>query len=188
MKYIFWIIICICLIILFSCEGSTDESIETKQQIEAVNYIITDDSIVEMIKEHHSYDVDLSELYADSNLAAKLYPDRYNDFFYFFRNEIDTLVEQNKIDSFNYKDFPFESSVDSSLVAYSTDKNGQLRVFFSQIEQNVMASEVYFRKNDPPSDFDAYRAISGLNGGISYLFVFSKSEIDTVIMKVVIND
>ncbi|HKK88040.1 MAG TPA: hypothetical protein VJ917_04265 [Saprospiraceae bacterium] len=105
----------------------------------------------------------------------KVYPEKPGTLFSLFRRELELM---NK----DYNDFMnLETTIDSTLTVYTKSDTARVKIFFSNKVDNLIASEVFFRKELFNNEsFDDYRGNSMFNTAMKYLFVFEEGQIDTV--------
>lgn len=149
----------------------------------ALQYIISDEDFTQMLKDFNRYEV--SSVYKDEELIYKVYPDVLNELFRAFTSDINELVENGKAVEFDFDRMDTEIITDSTLVQYSKSDTANIQIFFSQMESNLLATQVFTNSSDIPKQYDGYRAIAMSNIGMEYLFIFKENEIIDVRKQVV---
>jgi len=167
--------------IIIVISGITLCSSNTKNEImykNAVKYISTDKDFVQMLKDFNRYNENL--LFKNDQLVYKVYPEIMNEFFKSFEHEIDSLLQNGKVVSFNKERMEKDVRIDSTMAHFSVSDTANVQIFFTGIEGNLLSAEVFTRTQKYSPRFDGYGAIGSSNVGMRYLFLFKNGEIDEV--------
>ena len=159
---------------IFSLQCSSDHG---NYYLQALDFISKDDDLIEMLKNHNLYDPNL--LYTQSELVYRVYPEKPGFFFQSFKEELQSL--DKKIRDFTN----LETSIDSTMMDYSISDTARVKIFFSERVDNMITSEVFFRKDlFEYEGFDDYHGNSMFNTAMMYLFTFKEGELDIVFKRV----
>lgn len=149
----------------------------------AISYIKVDSDFSDMVAEFRPYGIEL--LYdEEKKYLYKTSQTTYNEIFEIFDNELREIIGEGVYEDSIQTTFFRKTSEKSCLGKFTVNDTANVRLFFSEPFENVLAAEVFFVSSDSSTETDTYRATLMGNVGLGYLFVFENGEIDTVYKKI----